>query len=74
MSLSFSGPEHFYSADEATWWEAVDKALKGGSRAGLVGQSDDGFDIAPLYRDGQKPLRARCGLAVATGLSFSALI
>lgn len=49
MVQSFSGPESFYSADEAAWWEAVDKALKGSPRARLYSRTDDDLDIAPLY-------------------------
>ncbi|MEP3045861.1 MAG: methylmalonyl-CoA mutase family protein [Roseibium sp.] len=49
MPLSFSGPDDFYTANQKDWWEAVDKALKGASRSRLVGKTDDGFEITPLY-------------------------
>ncbi|MEP4770985.1 MAG: methylmalonyl-CoA mutase subunit beta [Roseibium sp.] len=50
MTFSFSGPDSFYSTGEDAWWEAVDKALKGGARSRLVSQTDDGSDISPLYK------------------------
>ncbi|WP_298965379.1 methylmalonyl-CoA mutase family protein [uncultured Roseibium sp.] len=49
MPNSFTGPDSFYSADEDAWWASVDKALKGQSRDRLFGQTEDGFDTAPLY-------------------------
>lgn len=59
MPNSFTGPDHFYTADEAAWWSAVDKALKGGSRQKLFGATEDGQEIAPLYERRQEaPARA----------------
>lgn len=56
MTLSFTGPESFYTVDEQTWWASVDKALKGMSRQKLFGSTDDGLEIAPLYaRRGDTP-------------------
>ncbi|ASP33348.1 methylmalonyl-CoA mutase family protein [Labrenzia sp. VG12] len=49
MPNSFTGPDHFYTADEDAWWSAVDKALKGASRQKLFGTTEDGAQIAPLY-------------------------
>jgi len=49
MPNSFNGPDQFYAADEAAWWTAVDKALKGAQRQKLFGATDDGLEIAPLY-------------------------
>ncbi|WP_269581391.1 methylmalonyl-CoA mutase family protein [Roseibium sp. Sym1] len=62
MPNSFTGPEQFYSADEAAWWSAVDKALKGAPRQKLFGETDDGQEIAPLYsRRLDTPARALRG-------------
>ncbi|WP_422376914.1 methylmalonyl-CoA mutase family protein [Roseibium sp.] len=49
MPNSFTGPDHFYTAEEDAWWSAVDKALKGASRQKLFGTTEDGAQIAPLY-------------------------
>ena len=49
MPNSFTGPDHFFTADEEAWWSAVDKALKGASRQKLFGRTEDGDTIAPLY-------------------------
>ena len=59
MPNSFTGPDHFYSADADAWWAAVDKALKGGARAKLYGRTEDGLEIAPIYERRQdSPARA----------------
>jgi len=59
MPNSFSGPDHFYAADEEAWWSAVDKALKGAPRKRLFSATDDGLEIAPLYaRRPDRPARA----------------
>lgn len=50
MPLSFTGPDSFYSYDEEAWWAAVDKALKGAPRERLFDKTEDGLEIAPLYR------------------------
>lgn len=49
MPNSFTGPDHFYTADEDAWWSAVDKALKGATRQKLYSATEDGGEIAPLY-------------------------
>ena len=61
MPLSFSLPAPFLNADEAAWWEAVDKALKGQSRARLSSRTADGLEVHPLYnaRADSSPLAAR---------------
>ncbi|MBO6757785.1 MAG: methylmalonyl-CoA mutase subunit beta [Roseibium sp.] len=46
---TLSVPEAFLSADEATWLAAVDAALKGGDRARLTTQTEDGLKVEPLY-------------------------
>eukprot|EP00903_Cladosiphon_okamuranus_P001772 g1770.t1 len=56
MPNSFTGPDHFYTADEDAWWSAVDKALKGASRQKLFGKTEDGAEIAPLYARRQDSL------------------
>ena len=59
MPLSFSGPDHFYTADEEAWWSAVDKALKGAPRDRLTSLTDDGLPIQPLYANRtDQPARA----------------
>jgi methylmalonyl-CoA mutase len=59
MPNSFTGPDHFYSADADAWWAAVDKALKGSARAKLYGRTEDGLEIAPVYeRRNDSPARA----------------
>ena len=59
MPLSFSGPDHFYTADEEAWWSAVDKALKGASRDRLTSLTDDGLPVQPLYANRtDQPARA----------------
>lgn len=59
MPNSFTGPDHFFTADEDSWWNAVDKALKGAPRKRLFGATDDGLEIAPLYgRRADTPARA----------------
>ncbi|TYC52268.1 methylmalonyl-CoA mutase [Rhodobacterales bacterium] len=50
MPFSLTGPDSFYAADETTWWDAVDKALKGAPRKRLYGETEDGLEIAPLYQ------------------------
>lgn len=49
MPLSFTGPENFSTASEESWWESVDKALKGVPREKLFGATEDGVRIAPIY-------------------------
>lgn len=49
MPLSFTGPEYFTSASEESWWDSVDKALKGVPRQKLFGTTEDGLEIAPIY-------------------------
>lgn len=62
MPNSFTGPDQFYTADEAAWWSAVDKALKGAPRQKLFGATDDGLEVAPLYeRRWDTPARALRG-------------
>ncbi|WP_306150060.1 MULTISPECIES: methylmalonyl-CoA mutase subunit beta [unclassified Roseibium] len=59
MPLSFSGPDHFYTADEEAWWSAVDKALKGAPRDRLTSLTDDGLPVQPLYANRtDQPARA----------------
>jgi methylmalonyl-CoA mutase len=59
MPLSFSGPDHFYTADEESWWSAVDKALKGAARDRLTSHTDDGLPVQPLYANRtDQPARA----------------
>lgn len=58
MTLSFTGPDSFYSVDEETWWASVDKALKGMPRQKLFASTDDDLEIAPLYaRRSDTPVR-----------------
>lgn len=49
MPLSFTGSEQFNSVSEESWWESVDKALKGVPREKLFGATEDGLQIAPIY-------------------------
>ncbi|MEO0978313.1 MAG: methylmalonyl-CoA mutase family protein [Pseudomonadota bacterium] len=49
MPLSFTGSENFNASSEDTWWESVDKALKGVPREKLFGATEDGLQIAPIY-------------------------
>ncbi|WP_420332799.1 methylmalonyl-CoA mutase family protein [Roseibium sp.] len=49
MPLSFTGPENFNATSEQSWWESVDKALKGVPREKLFGATEDGLQIAPIY-------------------------
>lgn len=58
MPQDFSETETFSSADEAAWWDAVDKALKGAPRERLFARTDDSLEIAPLYK-GRSDLPAR---------------
>jgi len=70
MPNSFTGPDHFYSADEDAWWRAVDKALKGASREKLFGATEDGDEIAPLYARRQD----RSALALRDGQQSWSLV
>lgn len=49
MPLSFTGPENFTPSSEESWWDLVDKALKGVPREKLFGATEDGLPIAPIY-------------------------
>lgn len=49
MPLSFTGSENFDAASEDSWWESVDKALRGVPREKLFGATEDGLQIAPVY-------------------------
>lgn len=47
--MTLTIPDSFLNASEATWLEMVDRALKGTERSRLVGLTEDGQEIEPLY-------------------------
>ena len=59
--MSLNLPESFLHSDEATWLDAVDRALKGAPRSRLSSRTDDGLEIQPLYqqRKEAQPLAGR---------------
>lgn len=47
--MTLTIPDGFLNADEATWLEMVGRALKGAERSLLVGMTEDGQEVEPLY-------------------------
>lgn len=55
-------PDSFLHSDEEIWLAAVDRALKGAPRARLIGTTEDGLEVQPLYPQ-RRDSRALAGRA-----------